>query len=138
MDKSTYLCLECLKTGHTITCPCGSETISLGKRKLAEWVSQHQGDRKAILKLYDSWNYQSPLIKENRFLIWLHGFEFQSEIKTFHPDRWRVLVNQKKGVEEVAMPAIYPLERKAPLPKLINRWLIEDNKRYRVEILNNV
>lgn len=137
--NNTSLCLNCLKTRHN-ECPCGGYTINLGHRLLARWVSQNQGDRKAILRCFDQWRYQSPWIQEARFLVWLHGFPLAESIKRLHPDRWKVLANAGIGIEQICYvdnPDWLFGSDKPMSIKIVKRWLLlpEQGKRQKVELI---
>lgn len=136
MQKYTYLCLKCLKTTHGY-CSCGGQLINLGDRKLAEWVSQVQCNRNAILQVFDRWKYQSDYIQERRFLVWINGFELQKSIRVFHPDRWDKIVKLRRGFN-------YPKPTSTPdgttrhvIIEVTDRWLIEKSNRYQVELFNS-
>lgn len=130
--KYTWLCPSCLRTGHLgnrsgspTRCTCTEDNlICLGSRKLAEWVSQAQGDRKSILSIFDSWNYQSHWIKENRLLIYLYGFEVGGP-KFLHPSRIEKLVRDGAVARHSrSSGAAFVIDE--------NIWLIEGNKRYEI------
>ncbi len=101
--KSTFLCLSCLKTAHTLTCGCPGGQVNLGRKKVAELVSQTQGNRNKILKIFDHPELQHPQWQLVRMQIYLAGFDEAGSIALSWAD-WRRKLESGKGFEIVHKP----------------------------------
>lgn len=101
--KSTSLCLSCLKTAHTLTCNCSGGVVNLGRKKVAELVSQAQGDRNKILKIFDDPRLQHPHWQLVRMQIYLAGLQ-EGKTVSLGPAQWQKRLQAGQGCEIVHKP----------------------------------